>query len=143
MDDDVIPVLDVLVDHRRAAHFENVAPPATREQLIGDRDGVGAADCLDRLAGGDQPEQRQLGGAGLPLGRDDLDRATLVPGAADEALALQVREMLVHRGERLKGEPLSDLLETRGIPLVADVLLEIVQDLTLALGERHLQISRK
>ena len=45
--------------------------------------------------------------------------------------------MLVHRGERLKVEPLGDLLEAGSVAAMLDVLGEIVEDLALTAGERH------
>src|SRR2546427_5119567 len=72
LNDDVVAVLDVLVDHRIAAHLEDVAASASRQQLVGHGDRLVTRDRFDRRAGGDQPEQRQLRGAGLPLGRDDF-----------------------------------------------------------------------
>ena len=142
MDDHEIAVLDVLVDHGRAAHFEHIAPATTREQLVGYGDRIGPADCFDRLAGRDQPEERELGGAGLALGGNDLDGPALVVSAPDVPFALEIGEVLVHGGERLEPEALGDFLEARGIALVPDVALEVVQDLALAPSERHL-VSRK
>src|SRR6266536_3251258 len=135
--DDVVAVLDVLVDHRVAAHLEDVAAPAARHQLIGDRDRLVAGNRLDRLARGDQAEQRELGGAGLALGRDDLDRTALVVRAPDEALPLEVGQMLVDRGERLEVEVVRDLFEARGIALGFDVAGDEVQNLALAAREGH------
>src|SRR6266511_415827 len=135
--DDEVAVLDVLVDHRLAADLEDVAAAATRDELVGHRDGVPAGDRLDRRPGGDEPEQRQLRRAGLTLGGCDLDRATFVVRPVDVALALQVGEMLVHRGEGAEVEPPGDFLEAWSVALLRDVPGDEVEDLALTTGERH------
>src|SRR2546430_17478243 len=81
--------------------------------------------------------QRQLARAALTARRYDLDAATVVVSAADVALALQVGQVLVHRGERAKGEALRDLLETRRIPLGGDLPGDEIENLALTAGERH------
>src|SRR5919108_1664651 len=111
LNDDVVAVLDVLVDHGVPAHLQDVAATAPRKQLIGNRDRFVVADRLDRLSGGDESEQRQLRGAGLTFRRHHLDRPTLVMRAADVPFPLQIREVLVDRGERLETELAGDLLE--------------------------------
>src|SRR5207245_3115449 len=101
--DDEIAVLDVLVDHRLAADLEHVAAAAARNELVGHGDRFVPAHGLNGLARRYEPEQRQLGGAGLPLGRHDFYGPALVVGAADVAFALEVGEMLVHGGQGLTG----------------------------------------
>jgi hypothetical protein len=49
--------------------------------------------------------------------------------------------MLMHRGERLESELLGDLLEARGVPVVLDVPLQVAEDFTLTLGQRHRAVS--
>src|SRR5437867_630411 len=88
--DDVVAVLDVLVDHRLAPDFEDVASAATRHELVGHGDRIGARYRLDRRSGGDQAEQRQVRRPRLAFGWHDLDRATLVVRAVDVAFALEV-----------------------------------------------------
>ena len=127
----------MLVDHRLTPYLQHVAAPAAGYQLVGHGDGVAAAHRLDRLSGRDQSVQRQLAGAGLTARRYDLDAATLVVSAADVALALQVGQVLVHRGERAKREALRDLLETRRIPLGGDLPGDKIENLALTAGERH------
>src|SRR5713101_4977747 len=48
VDDDVVAVFDVFVDHRAPAHLEHVAAAAPGQQLIGDGDRIGGADGFDR-----------------------------------------------------------------------------------------------
>src|SRR5205085_1259278 len=95
------------------------------------------AHRLDRLAGRDQSVQRQLAGAGLTARRHDFDAATLVVRATDVALALEVREVLVHGGERAERETLRDLLEARGVSLGGDLPRDEIENLALTAGERH------
>jgi hypothetical protein len=45
--------------------------------------------------------------------------------------------MLVNRGQRLKPEVLRDFFKTGRIALAMDVALQIREDFTLALGQRH------
>src|SRR5436309_2981471 len=115
---------------------------AAGDELIRNGDGVVAAHRLDGFAGRHEPEQGQLGRAGLPLGWDHFDGPTLVVGAPDVALALEVREMLVHCGQGLKAELPRDLFEARGVALGLDVARDEVQDLALTAGERH-TVSRR
>jgi hypothetical protein len=74
------------------------------------------------------------GSAAAPAGR--------VERAADDALALEVREVLVHRGERAEPHRLGDLLEARRVAVLVDVPGEVVEDLALAPGERHGRLRR-
>src|SRR5258705_3688951 len=137
LNDDVVAVLDVLVDHRIAAHLEDVAAPASRQQLVGYGDRLVTRDRLDRSTGGDQPEQRQLRGPGLPLGRDDFDRPALVVRAPDVPFALEIGEVLVNGRQRLEAKLAGNLLEAGGVPLLFDVLPDVVEDLALASRDRH------
>ena len=89
------------------------------------------------MPGGDESEQRQLGGARLAFGRDDLDGPTLVVRAPDVSLALEIGEVLVNRRERLEPELAGDLLETRGVPLLFEVFGDVIEDLALAPRDRH------
>src|SRR5467141_4859988 len=95
LNDDVVTVLDVLVDHRVAAHLQDVAAAASRQELVRHRDRLVTRDCFDGSTSRNEPEQRQLRSAGLTLGRDDFDRPALVMGAPDVAFALEIGEVLV------------------------------------------------
>src|SRR5260221_493203 len=107
-----------------------------------DGDGAPAGEGFDGVARRHVPQQRQLGGSRLPLGRGNLDPAALVMIAVDVAFALEVGEVFVHRGERLETELAGDLLETRGIAVVGDVARDVVENLMLTARERH-WVSRK
>src|SRR5207248_2646977 len=121
--------------------LQHVTAAAAGYQLVGHRDGVAATHRLDRLAGRDQSVQRQLAGPGLTARRHEFDAATLVVCSADVALALEVGEVLVHRGERAERETLRDLLETRRISVGGDLPGNEIENLALTAGERH-NVSR-
>src|SRR5438309_7069978 len=133
---DEIAVLDVLVDHRLTPNLQHVTAAAAGYQLVGHRDGVAPAHRLDRLAGRDQSVQRQLAGPGLTARRHDLDAATFVVRASDVALALEVGEVLVHRGERAERELLRDLFKARCVPVRADLGGDAIQNFVLTACER-------
>src|SRR6266545_1552008 len=137
LDDDVVAVLDMLGDHRVAAHLQDVAAATPGQQLIGYGDGFTLRHGLDRRAGGDQTQQRQLRRPGLTLGRNDLDRPALVVRAPDVPFALEIREVLVNRRQRLKPELAGNLLETGGVALLFDVFPDEIEDLALAPRDRH------
>ncbi|MEZ5288517.1 MAG: hypothetical protein R2712_27660 [Vicinamibacterales bacterium] len=48
----------------------------------------------------------------------------------------EVGEVLVHRRERRQAEAVTDFLQAGGIPMLLDELVQVVQNLALALGER-------
>src|SRR6266853_1087959 len=100
--------------------------------------GIVAGEGLDGVASRDVAQERQLGGAGLTLGGNDLDAAALVMIAVDVAFALEVGEVLMHRGERLESELAGDLLETGCIAVVGDVARDVVENLVLTAREWHL-----
>src|SRR5438093_6241729 len=83
LNDDVVAVLDVLVDHRVAAHLQNVAASAPRQELVRHGDRLVTGDRFDRSTGGDKSEQRQFRGAGLAFGGDVFDRPDVVLGRED------------------------------------------------------------
>src|SRR5439155_163823 len=118
---------------------EVVASAAPRQELVRHRDRLITRDRFDGCARSDQPEQRQLGGAGLALGRDDFDRPALVVRAPDVAFALEIGEVLVNRRERLEAKLACNFLEAGGVPLLFDVLSDVVQDLALAPRHRHIR----
>ena len=134
LDDDVVAVADLLVDHRVALDAQDVGV-ALADEIFGHRDRFAADDRFDRPAGGDIAEQRQFDRAAAEARRDQLDRAAAVPGALDEALFLQVGEVLVDRGERREAEAAADFLEARRVAVLLDEIVEVVEDLPLAFGQ--------
>ena len=127
----------MLVDHRLAAHLQDVTATAPWDQLVGDGNGVVAADGFDRLASRHQTEEGQLRGARLSLRGDDFDGPALVVRPADVPFALQISEVLMHRSERVEAELARDLLEARGIPLGVEVTRDEVEDFALAARNWH------
>src|SRR5260370_6489945 len=143
VDDDEIAVLDVLVDHRLAPPLQHVAAAAAGNQLVGHGNRIGPAHGRDRRAGRDETVQRQLGGAGLTARRYDLDAAALVVSAPDVPFALEVREVLVHCGERAETEALGDLLEARGIALGSDLAGDEIEDFALTACKWHPSVPKR
>ena len=137
MHDDEVAINDVLVDHGLALDLEGVVGSAARQQLIRHGQGLSAHDGFDRTARRHPTKQRDLRGPGLPLGRKDLDGPAFIMSTVDVPLALEIGQMLVHRRQRLKAEMLGDLLEAWRVAAVADMLLQVLEDLALTLGERH------
>jgi hypothetical protein len=82
-----------------AADPEHVgfAPP---DEVLGDGNGFGACNRLDRGSSRDVSEQRELDRAAACARRDHFDRTAAVPRTPDESLLLQIREMFMHGGER-------------------------------------------
>src|SRR5688572_24012311 len=64
--------------------------------------------------------------------RQELDRAAAVPGPANESLFFEVGEVLVHRGERRQAEPPANLLEARGVAVLLNEFLQVIEDFALA-----------
>jgi hypothetical protein len=116
---------------------------AAAEELLGQRDRLRRLDGLDRRAGRNAPEERDLDGA--PDGRvgDDLERAALVRVPTDAALPLEVRQVLVHRRERGEGEVPSDLLEGRRVAVLGDVPAHVVEELLLPLRDHDVRAKRR
>ena len=65
----------------------------------------------------------------------NLERAGLRRVAPDEADALEVRQMRMHRGRRRQAHLLADLADRRRIAVVVDVRDEELPDLLLACSE--------
>src|SRR5690606_4235376 len=135
--DDVVPIPDLLVDHRVSLHPQHVVLAAAADHVLRDRNGLLLLDRFDRHARGDRPVQRELDRARPHADGNQLDRATLVVGLPDVSLPLQILQVLVHGGQRPEAEVLRDLLEARRVPVLFEVLLEEVHDLLLASGEWH------
>src|SRR5687768_2183258 len=110
---------------------------AASHEILGDRDALVGRDSLDRHTGRDTSEQRKLDRARIHLGGKDLDRAALVVRALDVSLALEVGEVLMHRGERVIVELPRDLLEARRVAVLLRVAGEKIEYLALTLGKRH------
>jgi hypothetical protein len=57
--------------------------------------------------------------------------------APDEALPLEVRQVLVHGREGLKPKLLGDLLEARRVALALDMLRDEIEQFALTARKRH------
>ena len=149
LDDDVVALQDPRVDHRVAAHLEDVLA------LVAAR-GLGYLHVLldvllgqDRRAGGDGADDRQAPGAHLVDG--SLDRRTGAPGgtveqfqrtrlgrvAPQDAELLEVRKVGVHRGGRGEPHRLADIANGRRVAVLLRIAADEVEDLLLALGQVH------
>ena len=133
-DDDEVAVADLLVDHGAAAHAQDIGFAAA-DHLFRHRDRFRAGHRLDRRAGRDVAEQRQLDRPPAHPRRDELDRTAAVPRALDDALLLQVREVLVHGRQRRQVEAPADLLQARRVAVLLDEVVQVIQNLALAFGE--------
>ena len=95
LDDDVIAVQDVVLNHGVALHLKHIAIAAIGE--IAEREGFAVLDGFHGTAGSDAPGQRKLDGLAVShlladrLGQlVNFDRAALVIAAADEAFFSRV-----------------------------------------------------
>ena len=127
-----------VVDHGVAAHPQDVDVLARRGELV-EGEGLGLLEGLDRRAGGDRAEDPQLGiatvGLDLVLGHELEPAADALLGPAEDALALELLDVPEDR-DLVQAEALGDLLEGRADPVLLVVVLEEVEDLALAAGER-------
>ena len=57
--------------------------------------------------------------------------------APDVPFALEIGEVLVNGRQRLEAKLARNLFEAGGVPLLFDVLSDVVQDLALAPRDRH------
>jgi hypothetical protein len=107
------------------------------DHVLRDEDGLGLRHGFDGRPGSDPPEERQLDGPYLDVGRNELERPAPVPGALDKPLLLKVRQVLMDRRQRAEAEVLSDLLDGRGVAFPVDMAREIVEDLFLSPRQVH------
>src|SRR3954470_5330097 len=133
-DDDEVAVAEVILDHAVAAHLQDVDAALAVEQGL-EVQLLAGLDGLDRRAGGDVAEQRELGRAllvGEPLVRHDLQRASLVLVAAEDPLFFQRADVL-EDGDLAGAELIGQLLHGRGIAMQ----MAIVSN-----GHDHVQLTR-
>lgn len=139
LNQDVVAGDDVFVAHGIALDFEGEDLAGAND--VAEGDGFGGFDSFDGLAGGDAAEQGQAlhGLAGRALG-DDVDGSTAVVGALQEALILQIRYVLMDRGEGAEAKASGDLLVGRGVAVAGGEAGEKVDDLFLPTGDSHVDI---
>jgi hypothetical protein len=137
-----VAVEDAGIDHRVALHAQDELLASAGERL---RDGDVLLDVLlgeQRPARGDLADERQpvdVGRApalGLRVPAE-LQRTRLGRVALDQAGALEVREVRVHRGRRGEPDRLSDLAHRRRVAVLVDVVGQELPDLLLASGQHR------
>jgi len=134
---DVVPVPDLLVDHRITLDLEDVVVSPASYHVWGDGQRLGLGNGLDRDSCRDQAEERQLDCLGPDLRLHHLDRTALVVGLPYVSFPLQIRQVLVHRCERGVVEVVRDLLEAGSVPSLTDEPVDVVEDLFLPLRQGH------
>jgi len=125
--DDVVAVVDVVLDHRLAAHLEGVVLGAGEQRV--EVEALVVGDRLDRGAGGDGTEQRQA--VRRPLVIDQLDGPRREALAFDQPLLLQRLQMTHDAVGRADLETQPDLANRRAVAARLDLLLDEVVDLAL------------
>ena len=135
-DEDVVAVDDVLVAHGFAADLEGEDFAVADD--VAEGDGLRGFGGFDGQAGGDAAHEGQaVGGAGAAARGQDVERAAAVVGARDEALVLEVGDVLVHGGQRFEAEAAGDFLIGGGIAVALDETGDEVENLFLAPGDSH------
>lgn len=116
LDDQVVTILDVLVDHGVSADLEDerLAPP---QEVLGDRDRRIVNDRLEGFSSRNAAQERQLDGVGQS-GPRQFERAAPIGIPPQHAFGLQVAEMLMDGGHRGEAEGAGDLLEAGSISMV-------------------------
>src|ERR1041384_648118 len=124
LDDHVVSVADMVLDHRVAAHLEReiVLPLLENAQHV---EIVRMGDRLDGLPGRDLPRHLQAA-----RWRQDLDRASAVVAPLDVSRLLELPEMAEDRDFR-DAEMVGDLLERRRIAVPQGIVLDVLQDFQL------------
>ena len=141
-------VLDVGLDHRIAAHLQDVGVAGRGEDVRnGERLG-GVLVRLDRAAGGDLADDRQdvgfgRGRLGHELARQpeterrrgrQPDRPRLGRPTLEVTLAFEDQEVMVDSGGGSEPDRVGDLPDRRRIPSGTQRRRDVVEDLRLALG---------
>lgn len=104
-------------------------------QVLRNGNRLAAGHRLDWRAGGDVSKERQFHGAPANPRRHELDRPAPVPCALDEALLLQIRQVLVDSRERGQPESSTDFFQARGVAVLLDEVVQVVENLALALRQ--------
>ena len=90
-----------------------------------------------------RPRSDDPNGAAARPRRYHFHRSAAIPGPFDEALFLQVRQVLVYGGQRREAEATADFLEARRIAVLADEFVQVVENLALTFCERkHVVLAR-
>jgi len=126
----------VLVAHGVAADLKGEDLAVADD--VAERDALGGLDGLDWPAGSDAAQQRETIRAFF-AGADgeDIDGAAAVVSALEEALILQVGDVLVYGGQGAETQTTGDLLVRRRVSILLREAGEEVDDLFLAPCDSH------
>src|SRR6185369_10605425 len=117
---------------------------ALADEVLGHRNRFAPDDGLDGPTRRDVSEERQLDGAPADARGHELDRPAAIPRALDEAFFLQIREVLVDRGQRRQTEAPADFLQAGRVAVLLNEIVQVVEDFPLTLGQwQHARILRK
>lgn len=136
LNDDVIAIADLLINHGLAPDAQDVRV-ALPHEVVRHGDGLGRRHRFNGKPSSDVAEQRELDRAAARTSLDHFNRSASIPGALDEAFFLQVRQVLMNRGERREAESLADFLEAGRVTVLLNELIEVVQDFALSFRERE------
>src|SRR5580704_2544052 len=141
----VIAVKDVFILHGFPTHLKH--EHVLRAHEIRQRNGLRILHRFNRLTCGDASQQGQhqagIHAHGLlqpSLGRHQIDGAAAVIVAREQALLLQIRDVLVHGGQRIQVEPLANLLKRRRIAMLGHESRNKVVNFVLPACDRHAAI---
>jgi hypothetical protein len=133
---DVVAADDVLVAHGVAADFEG-EDVAVADDVV-QRNGLGRLGSFYRHAGGDAAgEDDAVAGAGAGAGRQHVNGAAAVVHAVEQALFLEVGDVLVHGGQALQLHAARDLFKRRGVAVAGHERFEEVENLFLPSSDSH------
>ncbi len=143
LDENVVAVDDVLVAHGFATNLEGEDFAIADD--VAEGDALRVFDGFNGEAGGDAAHEGQaVGGAGAAARGQNIERAAAVVGARDEALVLEVGDVLVDGGQRFEAEAPGDFLIGGGIAVALDETGDEVENLFLPPGDGHgLSIAKK
>src|SRR5439155_3789419 len=126
--DDVVAVVDVVIDHRFAADAQDEGLATPARELARDRERFRLVlHCVDRLAGGDLPDDRRRDDpAAESAGDRECAGARGVLGEA--AFLLELGEVVVDGRRRREPDGLGDLPHRRRVTPLGDALADERQD---------------
>ena len=107
------------------------------DKIRRNREGILSLDGLDRRTRRHPAEQWQLYGLGCFLWQCELNGTAEVPFARDDALAFEVAEVFVDRGERREAKVRADLLQGRRVAVRSHIVLEVIPHFFLPAGQDH------
>jgi len=142
LDENVVPIDDVLVAHRIASHLES-------EDIFGAND-IPQRDRFDILRGFhwqsrcDSARKRQsIAGSVSSTWRQDIDGTAAVVHPIQQALLLEICDVLMHGGKAFQPHCPGDLFKGGGISISGHERSEKVDDLFLPSRNGHVRIIAK